>query len=88
MDTPNAVGFIGVSLIMQALHLVPGGTAVRELWLWMMGGVLLAIGMAVVAKAAWLQLAPQFEVLWQAVARRRAADEVDGSAVAADRATV
>jgi sulfite exporter TauE/SafE len=67
----NAFGFIGAGLLMVALHYLPNVTGVRELWLIVMSGVLIAIGLLVIARAVWLRIAPRLLVLSQALAPER-----------------
>ncbi len=67
----NAFGFIGAGLLMEALQLLPNVTDVRELWLLVMGGVLLTIGLLVVARSVWLRIAPRLLVLSQALMPER-----------------
>ena len=62
----NAVGFIGAGLLMVTLHYLPNVTGVRELWLLVMGGVLLAIGLLVIARSVWQWIAPRLSVMSQA----------------------
>lgn len=56
---PNAFGFIGVGAVMQVLRFLPEVSGVRELWLLVMGMVLVLIGGAVVARAGWAWFAPR-----------------------------
>lgn len=72
MNTPNALGFIIVGILMEALHLLPDITGVREMWLLVMGGVLMVVGFLVLAQTAWLKIAPRAQALSGALARRRA----------------
>ena len=72
MNTPNAFGFITVGLVMEGLQFLPEVTGVRELWLMIMGGVLLMVGSLVLAQAAWLRASPHVAASVQAVALRRA----------------
>ncbi|GEM_PF-2705430 len=73
MNTPNALGFIIVGLLMEALHFLPSISGVREMWLLVMGGVLMTVGFAVLAQAAWLKIAPRVQTLSVAATRRREA---------------
>jgi len=67
----NAFGFIGAGLLMVMLHYLPNVTGVRELWLLVMGGVLLAIGLLVIARSMWQWIAPRLSVMSQALAPER-----------------
>lgn len=56
MNLANAFAFVGVGLVMEALRFLSFLNYVRELWLLVMGGVLLAIGGAVLAHAGWWRI--------------------------------
>lgn len=72
MNTSNAWGFIGAGLLMEALRYFPEFTAARELWLLVMGGVLVVIGAAVLARAAWRRVEAGALALFESAAVRRA----------------
>lgn len=71
-NLPNAFGFMGVGLLMEALQFLPSVSGVRKMWLLFMGGVLLAIGLIAVGRAAWLQVAPRLLVILQVLKPERA----------------
>jgi sulfite exporter TauE/SafE len=87
MNTPNALGFIIVGLLMEALHFLPSINDVRELWLLVMGAVLMAIGFLVLAQAAWLKVAPRVHAFSVSLAQRRA-EAARGASPAGRRAPV
>jgi hypothetical protein len=72
MNIPNAIGFILVGLFMETLHFLSSVTDVREMWLLLMGGVLMSIGFIVLAQTAWLKVSPRVTALSHALARHRA----------------
>lgn len=59
MNMPNAFLFVGVGFLMELLHLVPTITGVREMWLVVMGGVLLFTGGLFLAQATWVWAKPR-----------------------------
>lgn len=72
MNTPNAYGFFGVGLVMQGLHFLPGISAVRELWLMVMGSVLILVGGGFLAQVAWSWITPRLITpLIEALPRRQ-----------------
>jgi hypothetical protein len=83
MNMPNALGFIGVGSIMEAIQFVPGISHVRQMWLLVMGGVLIAVGFSVIAQVAWRQLSPWVLKVRQGLAQQRA--DARGQASAAVR---
>jgi hypothetical protein len=62
-------------LIMEAVRFFSAETAVRELWLMVMGGVLAGIGFLVLANAGWRRVAPRL-LVWGSV---RKVQQKDGS---------
>lgn len=70
--TPNSLGFIVVGIAMSGLSYLPNVTGVRELWLMVMGTVLITVGTALITKAAWAEVSPRLVALTQANAARRA----------------
>lgn len=87
MNIPNALGFIIVGLLMEALHFLPNINEVRELWLLVMGGVLMSVGFFVLAQMAWIKIAPRVQALSLAWAQRRA-EAARGTAPAGRRASI
>lgn len=59
MNAPNAFVFFGVGLTMEVLHLAPAISGVRELWLMVMGGVLMLTGGVFIAQMAWSWVKPR-----------------------------
>lgn len=88
MNTPNSIGFIIVGLLMEALHFLPNITDVREIWLLVMGGLLIAIGLFHMGHAAWLKVAPSVQALVLAMSRKRAEAGSRGIPAAGHRAHV
>lgn len=72
MNALNAYGFIATGLLMEALHFLPSVTGVREMWLMIMGVVLVMIGSSVLAHAAWLRVAPRLAALAGTISARQA----------------
>lgn len=87
MNTPNALAFIVVGLLMEALHFLPNINDVRELWLLVMGGVLMSVGFWVLAQAAWLKVSPRLQAVRLSFARRRA-EAARGAVPAGRRAAI
>ena len=71
MNLLSAIAFIGIGLVMEALQFLPGLNVVRELWLRIMGGVLLVIGSAVLAQAAWRRATPRVWIALDAIMPER-----------------
>lgn len=88
MNTPNSIGFIIVGLLMEALHFLPNMTDVREMWLLVMGGLLMAIGLFHMGQAAWFKVAPSFRGLALAISRKRAEAGSRGIPAAGHRAHI
>ncbi|MET0263657.1 MAG: hypothetical protein ABW223_12210 [Rariglobus sp.] len=88
MNTPNALGFISAGMIMAALHFLPTVTGVRELWLLVMGGVLMAVGTATLAQVAWLQVAPKLAVVTQSMSAKRAEARAGSTGSAVRRVSI
>ena len=59
MNTPNAFVFVSAGFLMQLLHLAPEITGVRELWLMVMGGVMILAGGLFFAQLAWVWVKPR-----------------------------
>lgn len=59
MNTPNAFLFVGLGIFMELLHLSPAVTGVREMWLLIMGGVIMMVGTAFLTQVAWLWAKPR-----------------------------
>ncbi len=59
MNTSNAFVFLGAGFLMELLRLAPEITGVRELWLIVMGGVLMLTGGAFFAQMAWVWVKPR-----------------------------
>ena len=59
MNTPNAFGFIGVGLLMELLSPLVALNAVRELWLVVMGAVLLLTGGGFLLRRSLVWLVPR-----------------------------
>jgi len=88
MDTPNALGFIALGMIMGGMSFVPTITGVREMWLLLMGGVLMTAGTVVLAQTAWLQIAPRLLVASQASQARRQNARVEAQSNPAGRIAI
>ncbi len=91
MNTPNAYGFIATGLLMEALHFLPSVTGVREMWLMVMGVVLVMIGASVLAHVAWLRVAPRLVALAGAITARQtqAREQVrNGTAASGNRVRI
>lgn len=74
MNFPNAFGFIGAGLLMEALRFLPDITPLREAWLVVMGAVLVSVGASFLARAAWAWTVPRFVLPLLALRARRAED--------------
>lgn len=59
MNMPNACIFFGVGLMMEFLRIAPSITGVREMWLVVMGGVLMLTGGVFLAHEAWTWVKPR-----------------------------
>lgn len=59
MNIPNSCVFISVGFLMEMLRLLPDVTGVRELWLMVMGGVLMLTGGVFLAQMAWAWVKPR-----------------------------
>jgi hypothetical protein len=59
MNTPNAFVFVGAGFLMELVRLAPAITGVRELWLAVMGGVLMVTGGLFLAREAWVWVKPR-----------------------------
>lgn len=59
MNMPNACIFFGVGFIMEFLRLAPAITGVREMWLLVMGGVLMLTGGVFLGHEAWVWVKPR-----------------------------
>jgi hypothetical protein len=73
MNTTNAFGFLVTGLIAEALHLLPSITGAREMWLMVMGGVLMLVGVAFIALETWLWVKPRMVTPMLALLPLRAA---------------
>jgi len=83
MNMTNACGFLGAGSLMQMLHLLPSVTGVRELWLIVMGAVMMAVGAMFFAQKAWAWFAPRMIV--PVLAAAMASRARDGVVVAGRR---
>ncbi|CAM3061316.1 hypothetical protein [Rariglobus hedericola] len=59
MNTSNAFAFIITGLLAEALHFLPEVTGVREMWLMLMGVVLMLTGGVYLAQASCVWLIPR-----------------------------
>lgn len=71
MNTSNAYGFVGAGLVMEMMQFLPGVTGVRELWLLVMGIVLMLIGGTYLAQVFWAWLTPRMITPMLALIPRR-----------------
>jgi hypothetical protein len=73
MNTLNASLFVGFGMIMEIMHLSSAITGTRELWLMVMGAVMMLTGGAFLAQEAWLWVKPRMITPLTAWATRPAA---------------
>ncbi|HSI09070.1 MAG TPA: hypothetical protein VK985_10845 [Rariglobus sp.] len=59
MNTSNSFAFVGVGFLMELARLTPAISAVRDLWLMVMGGVLMLTGGVFLAQMAWVWVKPR-----------------------------
>jgi hypothetical protein len=59
MNIPNSCAFVGTGIFMELLSITPGITVVRELWLIVMGGVMLLTGGGFLAQMGWEWVKPR-----------------------------
>lgn len=81
----NACTFFTAGLLMLGARLAPSVTGVREMWLLVMGGVMMAVGGLFFARLAWAWFAPRMVTPLVAVAVRQRERAKAGAAVAGRR---
>jgi hypothetical protein len=84
MNTPNAFGFFGAGVMMELLRLLPDVTGVREMWLLLMGAVMLLTGTVFLLQAGWGWFAPRMVTPLVTALGSRRQEAGDARPVAAD----